>query len=192
MNSHGLLWEWPWQLRPIVYPSPWRLPSRAAYFSVLVSHYNSPSQRRCSQHCTRKIPAPFYATTWSQVEEQSCSFFWKLIMCQILPAKENLNALSCCCRIRFYYMSPHVGYLPCSVGSWTTIANVVQVTWPLLEFVIKYWLQSIFMKDLHTNLKSHPVFHYLLEMLQLTSISAGDLVATPTDFVSNNKAWIFM
>jgi hypothetical protein len=44
------------------------------------------------------------------------------------------------------------------------------------------------MKDLHTSLKSHPVFHYLLEMLQLTSISAGDLVATPTDFVSNNKA----
>jgi hypothetical protein len=43
------------------------------------------------------------------------------------------------------------------------------------------------MQDLH-NLKSHPVFHYLLEKVWLTSISEGDPVATPTDFVSDNKA----
>jgi hypothetical protein len=43
------------------------------------------------------------------------------------------------------------------------------------------------MQDLH-NLKSHPVFHYLLEKLRLTSISEVGLVAIPTDFVTNNKA----
>jgi hypothetical protein len=43
------------------------------------------------------------------------------------------------------------------------------------------------MQDLH-NMNSHPVFHYLLEKLGLTSISEGGLVVIPTDFVSNNKA----
>jgi hypothetical protein len=43
------------------------------------------------------------------------------------------------------------------------------------------------MQDLH-KLKSHPVFHYLLEKLWHISISEEGLVAIPPDFVRDNKA----